>query len=370
MPKKIHFPFTITPEILAAVTHIEAIAQKIAHLPITPVMIAKLRETARLQSVHYSTQIEGNRLSEEEIRRVIDYGEHIPHRDRDEKEVKGYFAALDYLETLVRENAPVSEQALQMIHALVMAGGTKKVKPSVYRDGQNVIREGIGGPIVYLPPEAKDVPILMANLIQFINESTDLPAPIVAGIAHYQFATIHPYYDGNGRTARLLVTLILHMRGYGLKGIYSLDEYYARDLKGYYEALTVGPSHNYYLGRAEADITHWVRYFVLGMESSFVAILKQAQLSAEIGLQDQSELMRELDPEQRYVLSLFKDYRVVTTRQIGELFNYKPRTIRALCAKWVESGFLRLAEPSKKARKYELTSQYESLLATMSKKFF
>ena len=68
---------------------------------------------------------------------------------------------------------------------------------------------------------------------------------------------IHPYYDGNGRTARLLTSLILHLGGYGLKGLYALEEYYALDLKAYYEALTVGPSHNYHLGRVEADIAGW-----------------------------------------------------------------------------------------------------------------
>ena len=109
-----------------------------------------------------------------------------------------------------------------------------------------------------VPPEAKTVPGLMADLMAWINQQLhegDLPVPLIAALAHYQFATIHPYYDGNGRTARLLANLILHKAGYGLKGIYSLDEYYARNLAGYYEALTVGPSHNYHLGRAEADVT-------------------------------------------------------------------------------------------------------------------
>jgi Fic family protein len=78
--------------------------------------------------------------------------------------------------------------------------------------------------------------------------------PIEAGIAHYQYATIHPYYDGNGRTARLLTTLILHLGTYDLKGLYALEEYYARNLKAYYEALTVGPSHNYYMGRAKEGL--------------------------------------------------------------------------------------------------------------------
>ena len=88
-----------------------------------------------------------------------------------------------------------------------------------------------------------------------------MPAPIVAALAHYQFATIHPYLDGNGRTARLLATLILRKAGYGLKGIYSLDEHYAKNLPSYYSALTVG-SHNYYDGRAEGDVTPFVSLFL------------------------------------------------------------------------------------------------------------
>ncbi len=82
-----------------------------------------------------------------------------------------------------------------------------------------------------------------------------MPVPVIAALAHYQFATIHPYYDGNGRTARLLTTLILHKAGYGLKGIYSLEEYYSRNFDGYYYALAVGGSHNYYMGREKADVS-------------------------------------------------------------------------------------------------------------------
>ena len=93
--------------------------------------------------------------------------------------------------------------------------------------------------MVYLPPEADDVPALTAQLVAWVNaelERGDLPAPIVAALAHHQYATVHPYYNSNGRTARLLTTLTLHRTGYGLKGIYSLEEYYARNLTGYYPA--------------------------------------------------------------------------------------------------------------------------------------
>lgn len=141
-----------------------------------------------------------------------------------------------------------------------MAGGKTRVRPTSYRDAQNVIRDSRNKAIVYLPPEAKDVAPLMQQLVAWISATNQPPVPLRAAIAHYQYAAVHPYYDGNGRTARLLTTLILHPGGYGLKGLYALDEYYARDLKGYYEALTLGPSHNYYMGRVEADITPWVAY--------------------------------------------------------------------------------------------------------------
>jgi Fic family protein len=94
-----------------------------------------------------------------------------------------------------------------------MSNGKENVRPTLYRDGQNVIRDGRTKAIIYMPPEAKDVKNLMAGMVDWVNKNTELACPIIAGVAHYQFATIHPYYDGNGRTARLLTTLILHLGG-------------------------------------------------------------------------------------------------------------------------------------------------------------
>jgi Fic family protein len=251
----------------------------------------------------------------------------------------------------------------QTLHALVMADGRSNVKPTPYRTGQNVIRDGRTRTIIYMPPEAKDVASLMKGMITRINESQDIPCPIVAGIAHYQFATIHPYYDGNGRTARLLTTLILHSGGYDLKGLYSLEEYYARHLGAYYEAISIGESHNYYMGRAEADITQWVEYFIEGMAISFEAVLKRMSVSETQGLSDQSHLIRKLDPKQRKVLSLLQEFDVITAKQIGSLFGFKARTSAQLCKDWVENGFLEIVDSSNKSRKYKIAKQYEDLVA-------
>ncbi|OWK45039.1 Fic family protein [Fimbriiglobus ruber] len=101
-----------------------------------------------------------------------------------------------------RRKATINERVIRTVHGLVMTG---QAKPTPYRDGQNVIRDNRTASIVYLPPEAKDVPVLMRELVAWNTEALtqqELPIPIVAALAHYQFATIHPYFDGNGRTAR------------------------------------------------------------------------------------------------------------------------------------------------------------------------
>ncbi|NGX37726.1 MAG: Adenosine monophosphate-protein transferase SoFic [Chlamydiae bacterium] len=354
--------YTITPKITKLLLQIEATKERILHLPLTTSVISSLRETARLSTTHYSTMIEGNRLNSDQVEKVLHQNEHFPGRERDEHEVKGYYAALEQVEKWAKEKTALTEPLIKQLHALVMSNGRLKVKKSPYRDGQNVIQDSQTRKIVYMPPEAKDVPDLMESFVKWINESHDVPCMIVAAIAHYQFATIHPYYDGNGRTARLLTTLILHRGGYNLKGIYSLEEYYARNLEDYYSAISVGPSHNYYMGRAEADITSWVNYFINGVMASFDKVLDQMALARKNGEEDQSELLRKLDPKQRIALELFRSHEIVTARQIGALFGFKPRTCAQLCKNWVESGFLEIVDFSNKKRSYRLAKHYESLI--------
>src|SRR5713226_6053085 len=354
--------FTITPAVANGLMRIEAVKQAIRMLPITPRVLANLRETARLFSTHYSTMIEGNRLTQEQVAQVIGEDQVFPGRERDQDEVKGYYAALDEVEHLTKTRAKISEAAVRRLHALVMAGGKTRVKSTPYRDRQNVIRDANSKAIVYMPPEAKDVPPLMEQLITWINKKDELPAPIKAGIAHYQYATIHPYYDGNGRTARLLTTLILHLGTYDLKGLYALEEYYARNLKAYYEALTAGPSHNYYMGRGEADITKWIAYFIEGMATSFEKVRDQALREAEKGRKDQSKLLRNLDSKQRRALALFQRSREIAARDVADLFGYRPRTAALLCQRWVEKGFLETTDPAKKTRRYKLGATYASIV--------
>src|SRR5260370_31196980 len=101
------------------------------------------------------------------------------------------------------------------------------------------------------------------------------------------------------------------------------------------------------MGRAEADITKWITYFIEGMATSFEKVRDQAQREAEKGAKDQSKLLRNLDAKQRRALTLFQKSREITAKDIADLFGYKPRTAALLCQRWVEKRFLKTTDPAK-----------------------
>ncbi|MBN1314080.1 MAG: Fic family protein [Anaerolineales bacterium] len=269
--------YKITPAIARWLMEIEAAKTSIDHTPLPLAAEAELRQRARIRSTHYSTRIEGNRLTMAEAEQAIkEKSIRFRGREREIREVRNYWRALLQVEEWAARKNPITEALIHKLHATVTKG--KRSRPSLYRDGQNVIRDSASGGIVYMPPEAKDVPNLMATLVDWIEqaERDRLPIPIIAGLAHYQFITIHPYFDGNGRTARLLATFILHRGGYGLNGYYSLEEHHARDLAAYYQSLTLHPHHNYYEGRAGVDLTPWLEYFVKTLADVFTEAKQQA----------------------------------------------------------------------------------------------
>src|ERR1700722_15078522 len=183
MPIKFEPNYTISSKTMNCLIRLEAAKQKILHLPLTPMVLSSLRETARLYTTHYSTMIEGNRLDPDQVEVILKHQGHFPGRERDEHEVKGYYAALTQVEKWAAQGVSITEKMIQTLHALVMANGKENAKPTAYRDGQNVIRDGRTKTIVYMPPEAKDVKKLMTGMVDWINKNTELPCPIVAGTA-------------------------------------------------------------------------------------------------------------------------------------------------------------------------------------------
>ncbi len=354
-----HPKYSITSQLANWLMEIESARAIVEHTPLPLAVEAELRQRARIRATHYSTRIEGNRLTLEQAEQVIQQKQTvIQGRERDVREVRHYWDALLRVEDWAAQGKPLTEDLIRRLHALVEHGA--RAKPTPYRDGQNVIRDSLSGGIVYLPPEAADVPTLMAALVEWVNRAAQeqIPIPLIAGLAHYQFVTIHPYYDGNGRTARLLVTFILHRGGYGLNGFFSLEEYHANNLEAYYSALSVHPHHNYYEGRADADLTPWLTYFtglladVFGSAKDEALRLKDAPPALE------ADFMRQLDHRARIVLGLFARQDTITATQVAGTLGLSERMARNLMQAWVEQGWLIVADTSRRKRAYKLSAQY------------
>ncbi len=353
--------YTLTPAMARRLMEIEAARVVVEQIPLPPVLASELRNRARLRSTHYSTRIEGNRLTLAEAERVL-AGRKVPlhGRERDVSEVRNYWKALLRVEEWAARGTEISEELIQRIHTLVEG----RTHPRRYRDGQNMIRDSETGALVYLPPEAKDVPALMAGLVAWIRKAREeqLPPPLIAGLAHYQFVTIHPYYDGNGRTARLLATFLLQRDGYGLNGLYSLEEEHARDLMAYYDSLAVHPHHNYYEGRNTADLTSWLDYFLSVLASAVTSVKDEIVRLSREGSPGEPEALRRLDARARAVLTLFACQDRITAPEVARLLGLSDRTARLLLQRWTEEGWLIVANPSRRGRVYELSAAYRQLI--------
>src|SRR3984885_2044996 len=118
MPIKFKPSYIISLKVMNCLIRIEAAKQKILHLPLTPIVLSSLRETARLFTTHYSTMIEGNKLGPDQIEEVLKHGGHFPGRERDELEIKGYYAALDQVEKWASAKDKITEKTIQTLHAL------------------------------------------------------------------------------------------------------------------------------------------------------------------------------------------------------------------------------------------------------------
>jgi len=359
--------YTITPTIASALMEIEAARAVVEHIPLSLAAQAELRHRARIRSTHYSTRIEGNRLTLEEAEQVIEGKPFTFHgRERDVGEVQNYWNALLRVEEWAEKKKPFTEDLIKRLHALVEKG--KRALPSTYREGQNVIRDSASGTIVYMPPEAKDVPHLMASMVEWVknSEKDGLPIPLIAALVHYQFVTIHPYYDGNGRTARLLATFILHRGGYGLNGFFSLEEHHARDLASYYQSLVTHPHYNYYEGRAEANLTPWLEYFINTLVGVFNSAREEALRRCDKHIPAMPEALRRLDPRARAVLALFVNAENITTSDVTRTLGLSERMARNLLIQWVEDGWLEIADPSRRARNYILSAVYRQYIGSLS----
>ncbi len=205
--------------------------------PLPPSVIAKLKEQFAIDMTYNSNAIEGNRLTLKETYWVISEGITVKGKSlKDHLEAKDHYSAINYLYELIEHNkrVTISEHLVRSLQQIIVSGTDPKHAGS-YRDG-NFFTTGSK----HVPPDAYEVPKLMNDLILWVrSKSKTMHMVEIAAIAHHKLVFIHPFFDGNGRTARLFMNLLLMHEGYPLVIILKNDR------KKYYDVLQKADSGNY-----------------------------------------------------------------------------------------------------------------------------
>jgi len=251
--------FTITNKLTASLVKIERTRGFLDAARLSDTWIAKMQAKSLILEAHYTTHIEGTHLTLEQSEKLLT-GHKIANVDPDDvRELLNYQKAFDLVADYLGSGEPIRETVLREIHKRLVEGVRgNSAAPGEYRKVQNYVANSKTKEIIYTPPSAFQVPQMMSELMNWLNVEQEINPVLIAGIAQFQLVHIHPFLDGNGRSARLLSMLYLYKTGYDFKRLFTISEYYDRDRPSYYKAIQSVRNSN-------MDMTEWLEYFANGL---------------------------------------------------------------------------------------------------------
>jgi Fic family protein len=289
--------FTTTKIITNALTKIERARGFLDAVQLSDVWVRTMQHDALVQEAHSITHIEGTQLTLEQSERLL-AGETVPEaREDDKRELLNYCDAFELVAGYVGEGEPITEGVVREIHKRLVQGVMgNTAAPGEYRKVPNYVVNSTTKEVIYTPPPASEVPHLMFELVRWINSSYDLNPILLSGLAQFQLVHIHPFLDGNGRSARLLSTLCLYRFGYDFKRLFTISEYYDRDRTRYYKAIQSVRDNN-------MEMTGWLEYFVTGLAAQMNEVVAKGEIAIK----------------QDLVLSALKEKKELKERQLSLL---------------------------------------------------
>lgn len=244
-------------EVVAEIDRLRESLQYLLHEPRR--WEGSLRRISMARAIRGSNSIEGYEAPLDDAA-AVDLGEEPVDAEQETKlALKGYRNAMTYVLQLAGEERFVyTEQLLKSLH-FMMAGYNLKSRPGLWRSGAIYVREESTGGVVYEGPDIEAVPGLMDEYVQMLNERTDVPVLIRAGMAHLNLVMVHPFRDGNGRMARCIQTLVIARDGVLYPLFSSIEEYLGRNTQAYYDVLAaVGKG----AWHPERDVKPWIQFIL------------------------------------------------------------------------------------------------------------
>lgn len=281
-----------------------------------------------------SSRIEGTQTNIDEA--LLNIEDVVDERRDDWQEVKNYTKALNFaIDELVK--LPISSRLLKEVHQILLTGARGEHKlPGEFRRSQNWIGGSSLLDATFIPPHPDYVIELMSDLEQFIhNDDTGVPLLVKIAIAHYQFETIHPFLDGNGRIGRLLITLFLVDKGILNQPLLYLSAFFEQNKGLYYDNLT--------FVRTKNDMEQWLKYFLVGIadtaEQAVNTLSEVLALRSELEQSITANMGRKSHTATQLLTRLFEQP-IVSVNQVGTITQLSYNAANTLTNDFIKAGIL------------------------------
>jgi cell filamentation protein, protein adenylyltransferase len=306
-----------------------------------------------LKEATTSSRIEGTQTNIDEA--VLPEEEIAPERRDDWLEVQNYTRAMNHsIDAL--ERLPLSIRLLREAHEILMSSARGEHRsPGEIRKSQNWIGGSNLKNAVFIPPTHQELPALLTDLEKFWhNEKIAIPHLIRTAISHYQFETIHPFLDGNGRVGRLLITLYLVDRKILTKPTLYLSDFFERNRGAYYDALTAVRTSN--------DIEHWIKFFLTGVFETAAGSKQTFEGIVALRHECEDKILQlgKRAPTGQALLRQLYSQPVMSANDVAAKLDITHQSASSLIRSFVELGILKEITGRKKDRLY-LFSDYLSL---------
>ena len=337
--------FKISDQVRRYLQDIERLRSTITSGHILPSVEASVRHRASVESVHSSTSIEGNPLDINQVRAVISSDQVLTKQEYAEIEVYNYKQALDYIDRR-RSGGDITLDDILKLHQIITdrlldstRSGKIRHRPVYIEDEQHQI--------IYTAVDAPRVKNELIDLLNWVEDNQFVLHPVIIGaIIHFHLAAIHPFSDGNGRTARAATALYLALAHYDNDGTLALDTYYASDRPSYYAILRRLNGENY-ASSQQADLTPWLEYFAEGYLTSLRVLDAEIRLLSLATLTDKPALDRNDQDIISYVAK-FGSLNISEAESI--LPELSRRTIQHRLKRLVNQGYLDLVGSTHEAK--------------------
>ncbi len=288
-----------------------------------------------------SSQIEGTQSTLSEVMAYKEYDEPATH---DILEVLNYLKALDYgVKTIEQGELPICNRLLKKCHQILMLdvrGGESENTPGEFRKSQNFIGGNQPANAFFVPPVQHEVVDLMGALEKYIHESK-LPNLIKVALIHYQFETIHPFLDGNGRIGRLLIILYLIDRGILQSSTLYISLYLKKNQMRYYDYLTQV--------RQNGNYEQWIKFFLQGISLVSKDVMETTRLIRKLQEEDTAKIKS--DNEYKLLDYLF-NVPTITIKEVAKELQITNKTANNLVTRFENKGILMKINDKKRYRKY------------------